>query len=512
VGDRIAAVGDLGDAVAERTINASGQVVAPGFVDVHGHSDIAALSSPAVPSKLHQGVTTEIMGNCGLSVCPASPGVDITALRAQMAIVDVDHAVAWDWRSTAQYLARLADNGTAMNVAVLAGHLPMRVSCVGYENRAASQDELAAMQQLADRALADGAIGVSTGLMYAPNAYADLDELVALGEVVAHHGAIFSMHLRDYADCLVEAVTEGIAVARRTGCRVQLSHLSVVGRRNFGKVGEGLRLVDAACAEGLDVAVDTHTYLAGSTNLTQLLPRWSLEGGPDALRERLRDPGTRDRIATELSADRRPGWDEVLIAGMDGGDEARLVGRSIAELATAEEVEPTEMYLRLAERFGGSATILAFGRSPDVLREVLRHPRTMIGSDGLGLDPRGASGHGRPHPRSYGCYPRLLGRYVREEQVLTLEQAVHKSTYLAAQRFAIPDRGLIASGRVADLVVFDPAQIADQSSYADPQRYPTGIRAVVVAGQVAIDDGAQTQARAGAVLRRVDADRQAARV
>ncbi|HTF10386.1 MAG TPA: amidohydrolase family protein, partial [Asanoa sp.] len=428
----------------------------------------------------------------------------------QMAIVDVDHAVAWDWHSTAQYLARLAEAGTAMNVAVLAGHLPMRVSCVGYENRAASPDELAAMQQLADRALADGAIGVSTGLMYAPNAYADLDELVALGEVVASHGAIFSMHLRDYADGLIEAVTEGIAVAQRTGCRVQLSHLSVVGRRNFGKVGEALRLMDVACAEGLDVGVDTHTYLAGSTNLTQLLPRWSLEGGPDALRERLGEPRTRDRIAAELVTDRSLGWDEVLIAGLDDGDEARVVGRSIAELATAQDLEPSETFLRLAERFGSSATILAFGRSPDVLCEVLRHPRTVIGSDGLGLDPVGASGHGRPHPRSYGCYPRLLGQYVREEAVLTLEQAVHKSTYLAAQRFAIPDRGVIASGRVADLVVFDPARITDESSYADPQRYPTGIRAVVVSGRVAVEDGAQTQVRAGAVLRRADADRQAA--
>jgi N-acyl-D-amino-acid deacylase len=499
-GDRIVAVGDLGGVTARRVIDASGSTIVPGFIDAHGHSDIAVLSSPRVPSKIHQGITTEVMGNCGLGVAPLGPRADIEQVRSQLAIVDVDPGVEWRWRSVAEYLGHVEDTGVAMNVAMLAGHLAIRASCMGYDDRKATSSELEAMQRLTDEALTDGARGLSTGLMYPPNAYAGTDELVALGEVVAQHDALFTFHMRDYGDRLLESVSEAILVAERSGCRAQLSHLAVAGRRNWGKVTAALELIDAGCGNGLDLAVDCYPYLAGSTNLTQLLPRWTLEGGTLALLQRLADPAVRQQVAEEVEGARLQDWGDIYLAGGELPDAATLVGRSFADIAGARGAAPLDVLLDLAATSRATATIVAFGRSDDDLHAALRHPRSMIGSDGLGLDPDGPSGGGQPHPRSYGCYPKLLGRYVRDEGVLTFEGAVHKSTQRVAGRFGIPDRGVVAQGHIADLVLLDPATITDHASYQDPHRFSTGVLAVVVGGEVVMQDGHQTDALPGVVL------------
>jgi len=502
-GERIVAVGNVAGLTAPQVIDVSGLIVAPGFVDAHGHSDIAVLSAPGAPSKIHQGVTTEVMGNCGLGVAPVGPGADPGTIRSLLSIVDVDPGVAWRWRTMGEYLDTVEAQGAAMNVAALAGHLAIRASCVGFDDRAASPAELDGMCELADQALADGAAGLSTGLMYPPNAYARADELIALGEVVARHGALFTFHMRDYGDRLLESVAEALAVAQTSGCRVQLSHLAVVGRRNWGAVATALEAITAAARRGVDVAVDIYPYLAGSTNLTQLLPRWVLEGGTGPMLERLADPGVRRRIGDEIDRHRLQEWPDILLAGGEFADDAYPAGQSVAELAATHGRPPVELLLDLVTASGGTAVIVAFGRSEDDLRAALTHPLSMIGSDGLGLDPAGPSGAGQPHPRSYGCYPRLLGSYVRDEPVLTLEAAVHKSTLQVARRFSIPDRGLVAVGSIADLVAFDPARIADRATYANPHQMAVGIAAVIVAGRPVLRDGRVTSELPGVVLRRM---------
>lgn len=499
---RIVAVDDrVETAGATRTLDVSGLVVAPGFVDAHGHSDIAVLSSARVPSKIAQGITTEVMGNCGLGVAPLGADVAVAGVRSNLAIVDVDPDVPWTWRRMVDYLDAVGHGGSAMNVAMLAGHLAIRASCVGFEDRMPSAAELSAMCELTDAALREGAVGLSTGLMYPPCAFATVDELVALGEVVAAHGKLFTFHMRDYGDRLVDAVAETVAVAERSGARIQISHLAVVGRRNWGAVNEALRLVDAAVERGVDVGVDIYPYLAGSTNLTQLLPRWALEGGTSALLDRLADAATRARIAAEVERDRVNEWDAVMIAGGDFATHTDVVGRSIADIARRAGQGGAAALAELAADSHGGATIIAFGRSEDDLHAVLRHPRTMIGSDGLGLDSAGSSGSGQPHPRSFGCYPRLLGHYVRDEGWLDLETAVRKSTAQVAERFGIADRGVVAPGYVADLVAFDAGTLIDRATYEDPKQPPSGVHAVLVAGTPVLIDGVQNDALPGRVLR-----------
>lgn len=498
---RIVAVApDLDTGQAARTVDVSGLAVAPGFVDAHGHSDLAVLSSGRVPSKIAQGITTEVMGNCGLAVAPVGQDMSPEDVRDQLAIVDVDPGVPWTWHSMAEYFEAVRGSGTAMNVAMLAGHLAIRASCVGFDDRAPARSEMAAMCSLVDAALAEGACGLSTGLMYPPCSYAGIDELAPLAEVVAAHRKVFTFHMRDYGDRLVEAVRETIAVAERAGARVQISHLAVVGRRNWGAVDEALRLTERAVERGVDVGVDIYPYLAGSTNLTQLLPRWALDGGVAALMERLADEPTRARIIDEADRTKLNEWDDVVIAGGDFATLDGVIGRPIADIATSLDMSGAEALAALAADSAGGATIVAFGRSEDDLRTVLQHELTMIGSDGLGLDPAGPSGSGRPHPRSFGCYPRLLGKCSREHGWLALETAVHKSTLQVAQRFGIPERGVVATGYIADLVAFDPSTVTDRATYEQPQQAPAGVRTVVVSGVPVVNDGVQNDRLPGEVL------------
>lgn len=503
-GDRVVAVGALDADVpsAVRRVDVAGRTIVPGFIDAHGHSDLAVLSAPDVPSKIRQGVTTEIMGNCGVAVAPVGPEADLGKLRATLALIDYDTSVPWDWRSVDEYLSGVERSGTAMNVALLAGHLAMRVSCVGYEDRPATDAELREMQRMLDKALREGAVGLATGLMYPPASFADLHELCALAEVVAAHGAIFSFHMRDYSTRAVEAVEEAIEVARRTGVRVQLSHLAVAGRPNWGKVAREVALIDAACDEGLDVAFDIYPYLAGSTGLTQWMPDWALEGGMDRLLVRLADPSTRDRIRSEVESTLLQEPQDILIAaGTFTGGADDLLGATVLDLSQRWGLGTVDTMLRLLDVSDATVSVVAFGRSEEDLRAALRSPRCLIGSDGFGLDPDGPSGQGMPHPRSYGCYPRLLGQYVREEGLLRLEEAIHRSTGLVAERFGIRDRGLVRPGAYADLLIIDPATIADLATYTDPHRYPAGINTVIVRGRVVLDDGATTGERPGEALR-----------
>lgn len=501
-GDRIVAVGDLAGASARERIDVTGRLVTPGFVDLHGHSDWTLLSDGRARSKVHQGITTEVTGNCGLTPFPAPPA-HAAAIRSGAAIVDFDPAVPLSWDSTAGYRRTLAAAGIAINAAVLTGHVALRLAVGGDTADPLEAAGVARIEAEADRALDEGAVGISTGLMYPPAMFARPDELDALGRAVARHDALFAVHMRNYGDTLLEAVEEALGVARRTGCRLQVSHLAVAGRRNWGKVRRSLERIDAARAEGLDIGADIYPYLAGSANLSQLLPAWAQEGGSPAVTARLADRAVRDRIRAEWIPTLHLGWEEVVVSLVDEPLAPLVLGRTIAQAAEALGLPPDEACLELIARTEDRVQMVAFGRSPDDLLAVLEHPAGAIGSDGIAFDPDGPTGRGRPHPRSYGCYPRLLGRLVREEGTLPLERAVAMSTSIPAARARLAGRGVVAPGAFADLVVLDPATVIDEATFESPARFATGIDHVLVNGSFVLRAGRQVdEARPGRVLER----------
>jgi N-acyl-D-amino-acid deacylase len=337
--------------------------------------------------------------------------------------------------------------------------------------------------------------------MYPPAMWAEQPELAGLAQVAASHDRLFAVHMRDYGDRLVEAVEETLAVATRAGARLQVSHLAVAGRRNWGKVKQALELIDNARDSGLDVATDIYPYLAGSANLSQLLPEWAQAGTPDEMLRRLTDAASRERVLTEWESNLRFGWNEIEVSWMPDEDDADI-GSSIAAIAERTGLVGGEAALRMIERSQGLAQMVAYGRSEVDLEAVLSHPTCVIGSDGLALDPEGPSGAGRPHPRSYGAMPRLFARYVRERKLLSLERAVEMTTAGPAARLRLPDRGQVRAGAFADLCVFDPATITDVATFQDPKRFPVGIDHVFVNGVHVVAAGRQVdEARPGRVIR-----------
>ncbi|MGI5422285.1 N-acyl-D-amino-acid deacylase family protein [Actinomadura luteofluorescens] len=486
-GGRVARIGDLAGCPAVRTVDASGHVVAPGFVDVHTHSDLTLLSAPEARSAVRQGITTVVVGNCGLGVTPAAGG-DGEALRAAAGYLDLDPAVRWDWTDMPGYLAALDAARPAVNVAALVAHTPLRAAAVGFGDRPAGAAALDRMRGLLGDALAAGAAGVSTGLVYAPACYAREDELEVLGRTAAAHGRLFAWHVRDYADGLLDSVRQALRVAAATGCRTQISHLVAVGRRNHGSVARALELIDAARAAGLDVGFDIYPYLAGNAPLSQLLPAWAQEGGERAMRARLTDRAVRARV--------RDGWRDM----PNSWDDIAVGGRAVTALAADAGTDPPDLALDLVAEHGNAVQMVAGGRSERDLADALTHPAGVIGSDGQALDPAGPTGRGTPHPRSYGCFPRLFAEYVRPGR-LGLAEAVRKCTSAPAARAGLAGRGVLKPGAHADIVVFDPARIADRATFAAPQRYPDGIRAVIVGGRAVVEDGAHGDARPGEILR-----------
>lgn len=491
----VEAVGDLAGRPAGRVFDASGCVVCPGFVDVHTHSDLTLLSSPEAHSKVRQGVTTEVIGNCGLGVTPVLG--DPAPLRGAAGYLDLDPEIAWDWTDLPGYLDVLAGRRPSVNVAALVAHIPLRAGVVGFADRAADAGELDRMCGVLRDALDAGAVGASTGLVYAPLTYAREEELVALARTVAARDRVFAWHIRDYGDALLDSVRQVLRVAEATGCRTQISHLLAVGRRNWGKVARALELIDASRERGVDVAADMYPYLAGNAPLSQLLPAWAQVGGEAAMRERLREPAVRDRVREEWR-DLPNTWSEITVSRIPDA-RTGVTGRTLADLAGADG-DGAPVALDLVAEFGNAVMMVAAGRSEEDLLAVLRHPATVIGSDGQALDPEGPTGGGVPHPRSFGCYPRLFADHVRTGR-LPLAETVRKCTGAAAARVGLRDRGELRPGMAADVVVFAPDRIADRATYAEPQRYPDGVRAVLVNGTVLVEDGVHLGARTGEVLR-----------
>jgi N-acyl-D-amino-acid deacylase len=467
-------------------VDCAGLVIAPGFVDVHSHSDLEALQHRG--EKTRQGIVSQVVGNCGFSLFPTLPraglvpSFDLFQGRGEQ-----------EWPDAGAYFADLEARGSYTNIAVLAGHAALRAKVAGMKAGRLAATAQRTAEELLARALEQGAVGLSTGLNEVPSSYGDLEELTALCRVVRQYGGLYVSHLRDYKFRILEAVREALEIGRRTGVPVQLSHLQTVGRKNWDKMDAVLALVDQAIAEGVDVGIDAYPYLAGSCHLTQLLPTWALEGGAGHLLARLANPDARTRIAEETEGNMANRWEDILIASAPGRE--TLDGRTVQAVADERGLSGVQAALDLLLESRGLARIISFNQSEENLRKVLTHPRTVVITDGLVTQ-------GRPHPRTFGTYPKFLGEYVRDKRWMSLEEGVRKATSLPAGRFGLADRGILAPGRWADLAVFAADRIGTRATYQEPDRPPEGIRHVLVNGRWVLREG-QLQAQwPGRPLRR----------
>jgi dihydroorotase/N-acyl-D-amino-acid deacylase len=468
---RIASVGVL-EAPKEATVmDCAGLVVSPGFIDSHSHSDLQVMENR--PEKVRQGVTTEVVGNCGFSAYPAR--ADRKALH-EFANGIFRGDDGWGWSNAAEYLGEVERRTRFASVVSLVGHGSLRIAAAGPKLGALSERELDTMEGCLEDALTGGAAGFSTGLMYAPGSSAPAEELERCCRVVARHGKTYATHIRGYSFHLEEFVEEQLNLARKTSCRLQISHFQTVGRMNWDRQQHALELIERARREGVDVEFDCYPYVAGSTVATQLLPQWTLDGGMEALLARLADVEQRERIASETIAGLPHRWEDIVISAVGSSRNESVVGKNIQEIAGIRSQEPVEALMDLIGEEQGAVNIISFNQSEDNLRQSLCHPLSSVISDGFYV-------HGRPHPRLYGTFPRLLGTVCREEKWMPLEQAIHKITAKPAERFHIEGRGMLKQGFAADVVVFDPDTVDSPATYENPQVYPQGIHAVLRNGK-----------------------------
>jgi N-acyl-D-amino-acid deacylase len=499
-GGRIVAVGRL-DEPAARTIDADGLFVCPGFTDMHTHSDIQLLANPAHECKIHQGVTCDVIGQDGLSLAPVTNEA-LALLRVQLAGWNGDPpGIDWRWRTVSEYLDRF-DRGVAVNVAYLVPHATVRMVVMGMDDRAPTDAELIEMKRLVRDGLEQGAVGLSSGLTYAPGMYASDDELVELCSVMRETGGFYTPHHRNYGMTALEAYGDCIEIARRARVPLHYAHAHLGFDVNRGRAPELLAMIDEARATGIDVTMDTYPYLAGATYLHAYLPGWVHAGGTDEAIARLRDPTLRERIRVELEEEGSDGfhdvpmdWSCIVVSGVRFQRNRRLVGKSIAEAGAETGERPVDLYCELcADEELGASSIAHIGNEENV-RLIMQHPAHMPGSDGILVGER-------PHPRGWGTFPRYLAVYVRELGVLTWEQAIRKMTSLPAQRLGFADRGLVRPGMAGDLVCFDPQTVHDTATYEQPKQIPDGIPYVAVAGRLVVDDGHHTGDLPGRALRR----------
>jgi len=498
-GGTIAALGNLEAAQGVRRIDVSRRVVCPGFIDMHAHSDLSLLVRPTGDSKLQQGVTTEVNGNCGFSPAPLNDASAEVVRRLHGFFGSYVEDLGWQWRSPTDYIQRLEANRLSHNVVLLVGHATLRITAMGMAQRPPTASELALMRSLVAEAMQAGYFGMSSGLVTPPSVYADTDELVELAREVAANGGIYASHIRGEGHSLLRATAEALEVGERSGAPVQISHHKATFRRYWGRVREAIQLSEHAAARDQFVGFDVYPYTAGSANLTQIIPDWAHAGGLGQLLLRLSDAESRERIRGDVVEQDRE-WDQTFVAWVPATADRSIQGQSLQTIAMRRNLDPIDALFGVLEESDGQAAMVHFAMAEDDVRFVMRHPLSMFGSDGFGLAPEGVLSEGQPHPRCYGTYPRVFGHYVREEHVLSLEEAVHKASYRVAEKLRLARKGRVQVGADADLVVFDADTIADRATYEQPHQFPVGIDYVIVGGEVAVDHGTLTAARAGRVL------------
>jgi N-acyl-D-amino-acid deacylase len=493
VGDTIHAIGDLGRVEAHQRIAAAGQVVCPGFIDVHSHSDAYLLVEPSAPSKLFQGVTTEVVGNCGASAAPLDGAYQLPSDWREKHYPGT-------WKTVAGYRTLLESVRPAPNVVLLIGHNTLRAGTAGYENRALTPEEAAQMGRRLEQALDEGGRGLSTGLIYSPGLFAPIAEIVELARIVARYDGIYTSHMRNEGARLPEAIDETLMIGQASGARVQISHLKTSGRANWHRVDAALERIQSGMNAGIRVKADRYPYTASSTDLDVVLPGWAAEGGRDVILARLAEPGLRARIRQEMLEGRpQDAWGNITIASTAHPDNLRFQGTRLPQVAEALGMDAVDATLHLITTDRLMTSAFFFGMCEQNMRRILAEPFVMIGSDASLRNITGPLSTDFPHPRAYGTFPRFI-RMALDTGLLPLSEAIRKMTSLPAEHFNLKDRGLIAKGMKADLIVFDPARFRDTADYARPHQFATGIQSVLVNGTLTLNDGRMTGARAGRML------------
>ena len=500
----VAAIGRLQDAPRRQTIDAAGKIVAPGFIDMLGQSDLSMLVDPHVPSKIYQGITTEITGE-GESAAPLNAAI----VAADAANYDHLH-ITPDWTSLRQYFERLSRQGLGINLASYVGATNVRRIVLGDGNVQPNAEQLHTMRALVRDAMLDGAVGLSTALQYAPAPYATTDELVALASEAARYGGIYATHMRSEGDTEPAAIDEAIQIGRDAHIPVEIWHLKVAGKSNWGKMPQIVGQIEAARAAGVDISANTYAYPAWFNTFSAFIPPWAHDGGDAALIERLKDPATRARIRHELvtpSTEWDNEWQEIagpeaiLVAVVQNPELLPLQGKRLSEVATLWHEDPIDALCDLLIKDKAFTMVAVFGMDEKDIAFALEQPWVSVDNDSQGTSPEGVLGGEHPHPRAYGTFPRILRKYVREEHLLTLADAVRKFSALPAQKLRLSDRGVIKKGMWADLVVFDPATVTDRATFARPNQLSRGMEYVLVNGVPVIAGGKMTQALPGQVLR-----------
>jgi len=503
-GDRIVRVGDLKDAKAPRTIDARELVVAPGFIDMLGQSETYLLIDPRAMSKVMMGVTTEITGE-GESIAPVNE-----RLIKENEDFNKRYNLNVDWRTLGEYFQRVEKQGMGLNVGTFVGATQVREYVIGFDNRPPTPPELEQMKKLVADAMKDGALGVSTSLQYVPARFAKTDEIVELAKVAHQYGGIYATHQRSEANALDESLAEVFEIARRAQIPVEIWHLKTAYKKNWGRMPEVLKKIEAARAQGLKIGADVYPYIAGSTALSACLPPWALEGGTEKMLARLRDPNTRERLKKEITTDSKE-WENIYLGS--GGPSGILIGavvnrdlearqgKRLSEIAAEQNKDPLDALFDFILADHGQTGAIYFMMSEDDMKAALRAPFVSVCTDSGARAADGPLAGSKSHPRGWGSYPRILGRYVRDEHLLTLEQAVNKMTGLSAKKVGLRERGELLEGYFADLTIFDPKTVMDRATFEIPNQYPDGIRYVIINGQISVDEGKRTPTLSGRVLR-----------
>jgi N-acyl-D-amino-acid deacylase len=503
-GDRIVKVGDLKSARAHKTIDATGLVVAPGFIDMLGQSELIGLVDPRVPSKIHQGITTEITGE-GESIAPLNEAL----IRIMQPVLN-HYALTVDWRTLGEYFTRFKKQGMAINLGTFIGATQVRAYVLDSENRPPTKEELEKMKTQVAEGMRQGALGVSTSLIYSPAIYAQTDELVALAKVAAQYGGIYASHIRNEGDHIFEALDEAFLIGREAKIGVEIWHLKVAGQDMWGRMPEVLQKIESARASGIDVGADQYPYIAAATNLAACMPPWAHEGGNEKMIERLKERKLRKRIKKELPV-RSDKWESewfdvrgapgILISSVFNPKMKVYEGKRLDEIARMRgESDPMDTLMNLIIEDNAHTGAIYFSMSEEDVKAALKKPWVAVDCDYGASNPTGILADEKPHPRAYGTFPRILGKYVREEKTLPLEAAIQKMTSVAARRVGLRDRGLIREGNFADLTLFDPVRIMDKATFENPHQFSVGIEYVFVNGQLELEHGEQNSTRAGRPL------------
>lgn len=503
---KIIKIGDI-DGQSSNILDAKGLAISPGFIDMHNHADLSILTFPNAESYIMQGITTSLVGNCGFSFAPINPDRLDIIKNYLSSIAGKYLNVKWDWRSSKEYFEIVSKKNIAINIAYLTGHGTLRIAVKGLDNSIASKKEIDKMKMLLEKELEEGSFGLSTGLFYPPGSYSNTEEIVELTSIFKKYHALYTTHMRSESDELLESVEEAIQIGEKNDIPVEISHHKALGKMNWGKVKESMRLIENARQRGLDINCDVYPYTAANTTVNSLLPPWTMEGGINKMLARISNHDERLKIKREIMERRMKGenwikgigWENIVVSDCPLDKEAE--GKSLKTLFQERNQlqEPFEALFDWLIKINCEANMIFFAMDEDDVKTVISNPLSIIISDSWPMAPNSG---GKPHPRTYGTFPRVLSKYVREEKVLTLEEAIRKMTSLPAKKIGLIDRGILREGYQADIVVFNPEEIKDMATFENPHQYPKGIYHVIVNGKMAVENGNITGLRSGKILKR----------